>query len=247
MNNSRNQSSFLESAGRFILGLLIESLVTGALWMLLTATPFRPIIESLLAQDQKAAWHLTRSVATVAYVLLTASTGWGLVLSSKIAKDITPAPITLEMHSTLSWIAVGLGAYHGSLLLLDKYYHYTLASILVPFIGPYRPLAVGLGTLGLYLMLLTSASFSWRAWLGQKNWRRLHYATFAAYGLVTAHGLLAGTDSSEPGMRLLYLGSVALVMFLTYYRLLAGQKQRREAPGSRSDGYRQLPVTPKSS
>jgi DMSO/TMAO reductase YedYZ heme-binding membrane subunit len=76
---------------------------------------------------------------------------------------------------------------------------------------------------GFYLVLLASASFSWRRWLGSKRWRLLHYTTFVAYALVTVHGLMAGTDSGEPGMRAVYLGSALLVLFLTNYRLLAAK------------------------
>jgi len=233
--SSRTQSSlsaFVTSLSGFIVSLLVEAFLVGVAWLLLTATPFHPTIEGLLGQDPKAAWHMTRAVATVSYILLTASVAWGLALSSKIAKDVTPAPVTLDMHATLSWLALGLGAYHGFLLLLDTYYHYTLVNILIPFNGPYRPIEVGLGTLALWLMLLASASFSWRAWLGQKNWRLLHYLTFVAYGLATLHGVLAGTDSREPGMIILYASSALLTLFLTNYRLMAGGKQRRQAAES---------------
>ena len=76
-------------------------------------------------------------------------------------------------------------------------------------------------------MLLTSASFMWRKWLGQKRWRLLHYLTFPAYALVTLHGLMAGTDSGTSSMRGLYVASVLLVLFLTNYRLMAARKKRR--------------------
>jgi DMSO/TMAO reductase YedYZ heme-binding membrane subunit len=90
-----------------------------------------------------------------------------------------------------------------------------------------------LGILSFYLILLTSVSFSFRKQLGQRRWRQLHYLTFVAYGLVTLHGLMAGTDSADPGMRLVYLGSSTLVIFLTLFRVLAGADQpegRRARP-----------------
>ncbi len=229
---SQSQTRVQSLAGgaiRFVRGLIVEALVTGVLWLILSRTGMSPALQALLSQDAKAAWHMTRAVGTVAYVLLTGAVAWGLILSSRIAKDLTPAPVTLEMHSSLSWIALGLGAYHGFLFLLDGYYHFTVASLLVPFTAPYRPLPTGLGTLGLYLMLLTSISFSWRSWIGQRGWRLLHLLTLPAYALVTLHGLLSGTDSAAPGMRLLYGGSVLLVLFLVNYRLLAGRKQGRAA------------------
>jgi hypothetical protein len=209
-------------------------------------------ISTVLPINGQTSWHLTRGVATVAYLTITASAAWGLILSSKIAKDVTPAPITLELHQTLSWLGVGLAAFHGYLLLFDTYYHYVLTDLLVPFTGPYRPTETGLGIIGIYLLYLTAASFSWRAWMGQKAWRLLHYLTFPAFVLATVHGLLAGTDSVEPSMRIMYAGSVLLILFLTNYRLLAGRKAKREAaraaarPAPRAETVAPAPVVPAS-
>ncbi len=182
---------------------------------------------SLVQVDPKTAWYITRSTGTVAYLLLTASTAWGLLLSAKLIKEAVPAPLALAMHNTLSWLAISLTGIHVFALLFDNYYTYRLVDLVFPFIGPYRPEWVGLGIIGFYLMALTSASFSWRKRIGQTWWKRLHKLTFAAFGLVSVHGLMAGTDSTDLGMKALFLGSTLLVLFLTNYRLVAGQKQRR--------------------
>jgi hypothetical protein len=44
--------------------------------------------------------------------------------------------------------------------------------------------------------------------------------TFAVYLLATVHGVMAGTDSGNMGMQLLYWGSGLMVLFLTNFRLL---------------------------
>jgi hypothetical protein len=54
-----------------------------------------------------------------------------------------------------------------------------------------------------------------------RNWRRLHWATYAVFALGTAHGLLAGSDSSQPWAFGLYLGAIGAVAFATAYRALA--------------------------
>lgn len=173
-----------------------------------------------VAYGDKAAWYLVRSSGVVGYLLLAGSTVWGLVLSTQMARKVLPAAPSLAMHSALSWLAVFTGGAHALLLLFDRYYSYGLTDVLVPFVGPYRPMWVGLGSVGLYLALLTSLSFRWRQHIGMGRWRLLHKLTFVAYGLVTLHGLLAGSDSALPGMRFVYVGSVLLVLFLTNYRLL---------------------------
>jgi len=181
---------------------------------------------------ERAAWYLTRATATVAYVLLSAATVWGLLLSTKLVKSRVPAPLALALHSALSWLAVGLGAGHALLLLADTYFSYSWANLLIPFTGPYAPLWVGLGTIALYGMALVSASFWVRQRLGAARWRLLHYSTFVFYALVTVHGLMAGSDAGKPQMQAMYAISAGLVLFLTNVRwigaVLARASRREE-------------------
>ena len=184
---------------------------------------------AVLPAGDKASWYLTRATATVAYLLLSGATAWGLVLSTKIVKAAVPAPLALALHGGLSWLGLVLGGAHAALLLMVTYYVYTPAAILVPFTGPYRPLWVGLGTLSLYGLLVVSASFWARKWLGMRAWRMLHYTTFVFYVLVTLHGIMAGTDSHSSGAQAMYVGSALLVSFLTAYRVLTTTPAPRPA------------------
>lgn len=202
---------------RFLIGVMaIEALLL--VWWLFPAFFAQFNLTNALWTSEKVAWYLTRSSGTVAYIFLSASTVWGLLLSSKLSKAVVPAPVALAMHNVLSWIAVGLASFHALVLLFDNYYPYTLGNLLIPFTGPYKPLLVGVGTLAFYLMLLLSASFYARKWLGAKRWRQFHYLTFVAYAMVTLHGWLAGTDSAA--FAWLYGGSSLLVIFLTIYRIV---------------------------
>lgn len=201
----------------------ITAVVALALFVLLLArvTALGDWLALLAPYGEKTAWYLTRSTGLMAYLFLTASTAWGILLSTKLIKENVPPPVTLEMHNSLSWLALGFTAVHAFLLLFDTYFTYTLAHLLIPFIGPYEPLWVGLGTLALHLMLIVNLSFYLRKKIGQQTWRRLHYSTFLVYILGTLHGLMAGTDSGQMGMKLLYGLSVGLILFLVNYRLLS--------------------------
>jgi methionine sulfoxide reductase heme-binding subunit len=180
----------------------------------------------------KTAWFLTRSTGLIAYLFLTASTAWGILLSTKLVKEQIPPPVALELHNTLSWLALAFTAIHAFLLLYDTYFTYSLAHLLIPFIGPYKPLWVGLGTVALYLMLLINLSFYLRKKIGQQKWRLLHYAAFAIFIFATLHGFMAGTDSGATGMRLLYGLSGGLILFLVNYRLLSRPAPRPARGGT---------------
>jgi hypothetical protein len=175
--------------------------------------------------DAKFSWHFVRASGTVAYLLLTTSTIWGLVLSNKVARDVHLTPFSLAMHNALSWAALAMAGLHAWLLLFDTYYVYLAVHLLVPFTGPYRPGWTGLGTLSFYLLLLISASFGWRKFIKHKIWRALHYGSFLVFVLVTLHGLKAGTDSPQVGMQVLYGGSSLVVLVLTINRLLAALRR----------------------
>ena len=109
---------------------------------------------------------------------------------------------------------------HGAALLLDSTVHLSPAALLVPGLSPYRPLATGIGVVAAELMLVVYASFSLRRRIGARNWRRLHWATYAIFAAATVHGLAAGTDSAQPWAFALYLAAIALVVFATAWRAL---------------------------
>jgi DMSO/TMAO reductase YedYZ heme-binding membrane subunit len=234
MTNSFSANNRFFKLLAFLLSLLLGIIgggivmVTG--WFLLTRTPLAAHLSTLLGITDKTPWYFSRSAGTVAYLLLVGSTVWGLLLSTKIIKEMVPAALVLAMHNILSWLAVAFTGVHALALMFDNYFTYTLPDLTVPFIGPYQPGWVGLGIIGFYLMLLTSISFQFRKQIGQKQWRRIHYLTYVVFILATIHGLMAGTDSGKPGMQVLYLGSGLLVFFLTSYRLLTRNMRRITRP-----------------
>jgi sulfoxide reductase heme-binding subunit YedZ len=184
----------------------------------------------------KAYWFISRSSGIVAYVLITIGVLWGLVQSGALFRTRVPPVLALGLHSYLNWIGIGFAALHGIILIGDGYINIDLARVLMPFISTYRPIPVGLGIVGFYLMLLLSLSFYARPHLGQKNFRLLHYASFLVFALVTLHGVLAGTDSGP--LWWLYATSLVAVVWLTVMRIVStrrakAQQAARPAPALR--------------
>ncbi len=175
------------------------------------------LAQALPATSDKTYWFVSRSSGVLAYLLLTGGVLWGLVQSGGILRPTIPPLLALGLHSFLNWGALAMSALHGLILLGDNYIKMTLVDIVFPFVGPYKPLLVGLGVLGFYLMFLLSSSFYARKWLGQKTFRALHYGSYPTFLLVTWHGLGAGTDSGLMGLvSILSLGAVSL---LTLWRI----------------------------
>jgi methionine sulfoxide reductase heme-binding subunit len=178
------------------------------------------VLSVSLLQSDNPTWYLIRSAGMAAYALLTVSMVWGLFLSSRVIKDWSPGPVSLLLHSTLSWLALVFGLGHALILMLDHYFRYRLSDIFVPFTGPYRPLAVGLGTLAFWFSLVITLSFPLKRFISHRVWHILHFSSYITFVMATAHGLMAGTDIDQPGFRWIIAGSALFILTLSAYRLL---------------------------
>ena len=174
-------------------------------------------------------WILARASGLTAYALLTASVLAGLVLKSRPFKALKPAAVT-DTHRFLALLGLGAIVLHGLTLLLDRTVHLTPAALLVPGASSYRPVPVGIGVLAAELMLVVYGSFALRRRIGTRNWRRLHWATYAIFAAATVHGLAAGTDSGQPWALALYLAAVGSVVGAVAWRALALTPTPRRTP-----------------
>jgi predicted ferric reductase len=207
---------------RWMVSIFIVALA--ALWLTQAGT-----FNASIMSSSRATWYLMRGLGITAYILLTFSVLWGLALSTRAVRPWSPGPLSMLIHATISWTALIFGMVHGLLLLFDGYYHYSITNILIPFNGPYRPVAVGLGIIGFWILVVITPSFALHKRLvSYRAWKTLHYLSYVAFLLITAHGLTAGTDASRIGFRLLFFGSLFLSMILLSYRIEFGKDSRPE-------------------
>ncbi len=176
-------------------------------------------------------WILARASGLTAYVLLTLSVLAGLTVKSKPFKTLR-LPAVTDLHRFLALLGLGAVAIHGITLVLDTTVKITPAALLVPGLVPYRPVWTALGVLAAELMALIYVSFALRKRIGMKNWRRLHYATYAVFALATMHGLAAGTDSTRPWAIWLYLAAIGAVCAATVWRVLTAAPARPGPAGA---------------
>jgi sulfoxide reductase heme-binding subunit YedZ len=151
--------------------------------------------------------------------VLTLSVLAGLVLKSRPFAGLRPAAVT-EAHKTLALTGLGALGLHALSLVLDTTVKVSLAALVVPGLVAYRPAAVATGVVAAWLFVAVTASFWLRKRIGMRAWRRIHWLTYALFGLATIHGLTAGTDAAQPWARGLYLGAVGAVTAATAWRAL---------------------------
>lgn len=157
-----------------------------------------------------AVWYFARSAGVMAYLLLSASVILGVLLSAR-TRFTWPRFAVEEVHRFLAILTGTFVALHGASLLLDRVVPISLAQMLVPFSSPYRPFAVGLGAAAAELMAAVGISNHFRKQLPHRLWRRIHYLTLGVWVLATAHGVLAGSDQTDPWFAGIAAASVAAV------------------------------------
>jgi predicted ferric reductase len=202
------------------------------------AAPLRSSLDRLFAfNSQQAMWFLTRAAGIMAYLLLWFSTVWGLAIPSKFFADVLNGEFAFDFHQFISLLSLGFLFLHVFILTADRYLPYSLAQDLVPFLSPYRPVWVGIGSIAFYLILLVTVTFYMRKRIGMKAFRYIHYTSLLAYLGSVVHSVMSGSDSSVPAVMIMYIVTTLVVVFLTAYWILAGllHKKGTAAVGSGTD------------
>jgi predicted ferric reductase len=202
--------------------LVFLGVVAGSLLALVVLPKWLPgLTFSLLGEQPKAYWLLSRGSAWSAFGLIWLSMATGLMVTNKLARIWPGGPTAIDLHEYFSLLGLALGLFHALILMGDHYINYTLAQVLVPFNSlNYRPLWVGIGQLSLYLGLVVSLSFYVRKQIKPRNWRLIHYLSFAQFLMVLVHGIYSGTDAAVPWAIQVYYWSAASLVFLFIYRML---------------------------
>jgi len=178
-----------------------------------------------LAAGLPVAWLVARAAGLVAFGVLTLSTWMGLGMSTRLLGPRYQSRL-LGWHRTLAWTGLAMLGLHVGAVLADPVMRFGLPAVLVPFAAPWRPAAIAAGVVAGWLMLMLTVSFRMRKLIGQRGWRRLHYASFAAFVLSLGHALASGTDLAGIGGPVLAVIAGGPVLWLTIVRILTPRAQR---------------------
>lgn len=174
-------------------------------------------------------WYASRASGIVAWILITASVMWGLTLSTRVlGKKATPAWL-LDLHRYLGGMAVVMTGIHLLGLVADSYVYFGWKEILVPFAAQWQPGPVAWGVVAFYILVTIEVTSLMMKKMPKRAWRVIHQTSWILFGIVTIHGLQAGTDVKNPAYRWVALASIQGVFFLTVIRIMAQRKARRAA------------------
>lgn len=173
-------------------------------------------------------WYLARALGMVALVAFTASTVLGALASAR-SRPTSWAAIDrhfLMQMAHRSAAITGLLALtaHVVVLVVDSHLDVSVTGALVPFAAGFEPLALGLGTLATYAIVLVAVTGAARGRLAAsaraaRRWRSAHVAAYAGWALSMGHGLLAGTDTGTIWSTVIYVACAVAVIVAIGVRL----------------------------
>jgi DMSO/TMAO reductase YedYZ heme-binding membrane subunit len=182
--------------------------------------------------DPKLAWYVARASGLTTWALVAASVVWGLLLSSRAARNLKPAWLT-DLHRFFGGLAVVFLGVHLAGLALDNTVDFGPAQMLVPFTSAWRPGAVAWGVVGLYLLVAIEVTSLLMRRIPRRWWKGIHLSSYALYAAGTVHLLTAGSDANNAIVHAMVVATTTFVGFLTGLRLLA--LRQRPAASSRAE------------
>lgn len=171
-------------------------------------------------------WHIARASGIVAWLFLTASVLWGIVLSTDLFRSHRRPTWLLDLHRALGGLTIGFVAIHVGALLADNFVHFDFVDVLVPFASEWKPWPTALGVIALWGLLAVEITSLAMKRLPRRFWRAVHFSSYVTFLLTSLHGTFAGTDSSHQMYVATTLLTTGALVFAVCYRILARRRPR---------------------
>lgn len=144
-------------------------------------------------------WVTVRASGIAALLCSSASLSLGLLMAIGPIRLRTRKLELRAAHEAAAVATFALILLHALALYFDPLLRPAgFTGLLVPLLGPYRPVATALGQVAAYGMLGLGLTFYLRRRLGVVRWKRAHRWISAFWALGVAHGVLVGTDADAP-------------------------------------------------
>lgn len=189
--------------------------------------------------SEKVWWYAARSSGFIAWALVVLAIVWGLSLSTRVTRGRPTSAWLLDLHRYLGALSLVFTAVHLFGLVMDEYVSFGWMDLFVPGASDWQPIPVAWGVVAMYLMVAIQLTSVFMRRLPRRLWRWVHMSSWAVYGLATVHALQAGTDVSNPAFRWAAVGSVQVIAYLSFVRVMAQRSMKRSKGGGRPNLVKQ--------
>jgi sulfoxide reductase heme-binding subunit YedZ len=183
----------------------------------------------IAAAGPSALWYLTRGTGLVTLLLLTASVVLGVL---QVQRWGSPRFVVVSLHRAISLLVVAFLALHVGTAVLDSYAPIRLVDAVVPFVGTYRPIWLGLGAVAFDLIVALTVTSLLRRHLGLAAWRAVHWLAYACWPVALVHGWGTGSDTRTAWMLAITLACAAAVLGAVAWRVASGWSGNARARGA---------------
>lgn len=170
----------------------------------------------------EAMWAFGRVSGIVALVLLTASVVLGILTRSGRPLPGLPRFSISLVHRNLALLGTVFVILHVASLMLDPFARLRVVDVVIPFLGSYRPVWQGLGTVAADLLIAVVVTALLRRRLGVRVFKVLHWLTYAMWPIALAHGIGNGTNGTSAWFLATALACVVVVVAATAWRVSSG-------------------------
>jgi sulfoxide reductase heme-binding subunit YedZ len=164
-------------------------------------------------------WELARASGLAAYAALCIAVLSGLAPRTRALGFLATNRAVRALHDFTPWIFVPAALTHVVALVLDATARVRVLDVFVPFLMSYGPLAIGLGTLSVDLLLVVLVTTWLRRRMATGVWQWFHRLSYVAFAVTFLHAILSGTDLTSPVISVL---SWAAALAIGYYALERG-------------------------
>jgi sulfoxide reductase heme-binding subunit YedZ len=177
------------------------------------------------AGSAKSLWYLTRGTGVVALLLLTGSVLLGIVSALRWHGRQWPRFAVGDLHRNLTLLSIVFVGLHVATTIADGFAPIGVRDAFVPFLSPYRPIWLGLGTVAFDLLLALVVTSLLRARFGARIWRAVHWLAYVSWPVAVLHSFGTGSDARFGWLAVLGFSCVAAVSLAVVARVVTGAGQ----------------------
>jgi sulfoxide reductase heme-binding subunit YedZ len=173
----------------------------------------------MTAFSSQVTWFIARGSGAVALVLLTVSFVLGIPTLLSWGSPGVPRMVVQLLHRNISLLVIVFLVIHVASSVLDTFVTIRWIEAVVPFVGSYRPIWMGLGAIAVDLLLALIITSLLRGLIGYRTWKLIHWTAYACWPIALVHGFGTGTDTRFGWMLALDAVCAAAVLLAIGWRL----------------------------
>ncbi|MCC6237293.1 MAG: ferric reductase-like transmembrane domain-containing protein [Dehalococcoidia bacterium] len=211
--------------------LLTRTSTTGFLLLaaMATANAAWATLAGASAADLPLLWWAARALGFVAYVALTLSMLFGVLVSARGLDAWVARKTVLDLHQQWALAALISTVLHILTAVVHTESHISLVEALVPFAAERLTGALALGAIATWGLVVLAITSWLRKRISYTLWRAIHAFAFGAFVLAVVHSVAAGTDSAQPFVQWFYIVTTAVVTAAVVFRVLVALAGRTRA------------------